>query len=124
MKRAVLATVVISMLCGCSAIQRVPQSAIKEKYVIYLTQSDRIPREVIGATTAGVEAASATGDAIAKIVGELGKEGIGAYRDVERNTASRSVEVFVSGYEAISGTEINAIVETFQEITRQQFPTK
>lgn len=123
MKYVALALAVVC-LTGCASIQRVPGSAIKKSPVIYLTHSDRIPKEAISAEKAAAVGPQAVGEEIAKIAGAVTKEMVKAYEDVERNTATRSVEVFISGYESVTGAELNDIVNTFQEITKQQFPTK
>lgn len=128
----VVALVLAVTMSGCSTqTARAPKIAVGDGPVIYLTHVDRIPREAIGSGVVrpGVDVPTGVGgggaiEVVGGIVTEITPELAKAYTEVERNTAARSVEIYITGYTNITGQEIGDIVDTFNDIVGQPFPTK
>jgi len=131
--KIVLALTICSVAAGCATqAARAPGIAVGDGPVIYMTHVDRIPREAIGKgvtvkgeAPVGTEAIAGelievVGGVVTKITPEL----MDAYKEVERNTAARSVEVYITGYTNLIGENVEGIVDTFNEIVGQPFPTK
>ena len=134
--KIVVGIMILGLLAGCATqTARAPKIAKGNGPIVYLTHVDRIPREAIGkgVGVAGVapamkpNATAATGELI-EIVGgvatKITPEIMDAYKEVERNTAARSVEVYITGYTNLTGADIGGIVDTFNDIVGQPFPTK
>ena len=112
--KVTLAAVVL-LLCGCNSMQRrVPVTAFNtDKPYVYLAYTDRVPKEVMidvrapGADVLGWEEAL---EEIAKVAPEFAK----AYRDVERNTTERNIEIFIVGYVLQPG-QLTLLVQMFMD---------
>lgn len=131
MRRVLILFVVSVLLSGCMTIEpRAPKVAVGTGPVVYLTHVDRIPREAIGkgvivdGNAVKPAVVGAAVELVGGVVTTLTPAIVDAYKDVERNSATRSVEVYISGYSELAGTDIDSIVKTFSAIVSAPFPTK